>query len=90
MENHKTETLEERIEKAGELFKRQMRDKAKRMLELNSTDELDIDLIEAFWKGSRQDADKILLDFYNDTANVEIQKEQVRKKKLNYPARDIQ
>jgi hypothetical protein len=83
MENSKKETLEERIEKSGELFKKQMREKAKTLLMLTDEDALSIDLIESYWKESRQMSDKLILDFYNDITNKEIQKKQVSKKKLN-------
>ncbi|GMO63726.1 MAG: hypothetical protein Ta2G_22150 [Termitinemataceae bacterium] len=45
MKKQSKETLEERIEKSGELFKQQMRDKAKEMLDLNDNDLLTIDQI---------------------------------------------
>ncbi|GMO28462.1 MAG: hypothetical protein Ta2B_09190 [Termitinemataceae bacterium] len=80
MKKQSKETLEERIEKSGELFKQQMRDKVKEMLDLNDNDLLTIDQIEEFWRASRQYSDKLILDFYNDTANKEIQKAQVSKK----------
>ena len=83
MKKQNDETLEERIEKSAEYFKQEMIEKSKRLLALNHDDTLTIDLIESFWKESRQNSDKLLFDFYNDITNKEIQKEQVSKKKLN-------
>jgi hypothetical protein len=83
METQKKETLEERIEKLAVQFKEEMLMKAKNLLDLNNEDAVTLDLIESFWRESRKNSDKLILSFYNDITNEEIQKAQVSKKKLN-------
>ncbi|GMO50780.1 MAG: hypothetical protein Ta2G_08510 [Termitinemataceae bacterium] len=74
------ETLEERIEKIGESVKEELRKKSKMLLDFNDNDAVTIELIEDSWKTSRQNSEKLLMEFYNDVTNKEIQKAQVSKK----------
>ncbi|GMO37725.1 MAG: hypothetical protein Ta2F_13970 [Termitinemataceae bacterium] len=82
MENKK-ETLEERIEKIGESFKEELREKSKMLLDFNDNDAVTLELIEESWKTSGENSEKLLTEFYKDITSEEIQKAQISKKKLN-------